>query len=406
MFVSSLSSQQQKVDIAAGPLTVTSEREEAVDFTYPFMSSGIQMLIKHPKHVKENPFRIFFVFGVEVWFINLLVFLLVSLLLFVFNYFDPYEWKAVAERGETYEENAGNFGCLNSMWFCTTTLCLQSFDAAPRSNAGRCLAAFWWIFVLISVFLFLTNLTFFVNTTKRLALVKTPNDLLEQVEVSYGVVKEGATYDYFWKSGVPEFQRIWQHMNTDYPTPFVKNVSEGVEKVRSSNGDYAFIGESGELSYIASQKPCDLMLAGGILSRTSYALAVQKDSPLADQLSSAIETLRDTGVLEDLQREWWELDEGNRYRCGNLTEYEREGVFSLSANDLQGVYYLLMIGIGLSCIMFIVDFICKDSCTGRGTSGGRSVKNGGSSHGGGMGGGMPIGGGQEPAGGADEKMWI
>ena len=367
------------------------------------------MLIKHPKTVKDNPFRIFFVFGIEVWFINLIVFLLVSLLLYVFNYFDPFEWKALAERGETDEENAGNFGCLNSMWFCTTTLLLQSFDMSPKSNAGRCIAAFWWIFVLIMVFLFLTNITFFVNTTKRLALVKTPNDLLQQIEVSYGVVREGATYDFFWKSPIPEFQRIWQQMNTDVPVPYVDTTEEGVERVRRSNGNYAFIGESGELSYRASQKPCDLLVAGGILSRTSYALAVQKDSPLKDQLSSAIETLRDTGVLEDLQREWWELDEPTRYRCANLTEYERNAVFSMSANDLQGVYYLLLIGIGFSLLMFIADFMCKDTCRGGAV---RSVRNGGPSSAG-MGGGMPIGAGvgsvnQPPGGGGggDDKMWI
>ncbi|XP_072038078.1 glutamate receptor 2-like [Amphiura filiformis] len=396
---------RKKVDIAAGPLTVTEEREDAVDFTYPFMSSGIQMLIKHPKKVQHNPFRLFFVFGIEVWFINLIVFLLVSVLLFVFNYFDPYEWKAIAERGEADEENAGNFGCLNSMWFLTTTLFLQSFDKSPRSNAGRCLASFWWIFVLIMVFLYLTNLSFFVNTTKRLALVKTPHDLLQQIEVSYGVVKEGATYDFFWKSPVPEYQRIWQHMNTDKPVPYVNSVAEGVDRVRKGNGNYAFIGESGELSYRASQKPCDLLVAGGILSRTSYALAVQKGSPLAAQLSSAIETLRDTGVLEDLQREWWDLDEPSRYRCANLTEYEREAVFSMSANDLQGTYYMLLIGIGFSLLMFIADFVCKETCTGKPT---RSVRNGGPSSG--MGGGMPIGGGigsgSQPQGGGEEKMWI
>lgn len=393
---------RKKADIAAGPLTVTADRAQAIDFTYPFMSSGITVMMKHPNYVQHNPFRIMYPFGVEVWFINLVIFVIISAMLYFFNYFDPYEWRAAAERRETFEENADNFSMRNSMWFAITSMFLQSFDSSPRSNAGRTLAAFWWVFTIIMVFLYLLNLTHFVTSNKRMVYTSSAEELLEQTEVAFGSVEKGSTYYFFKKSNVPEYQRLWQHMNTRVPSPWVDNIEDGIKRVRESNGYYAFIGEAGTLNFLASKRPCDLLVSGTYITRTTYALAVQKGSPLKDQLSSAIESLRDTGVLEDLEREWWDLDIRHQ-ECANLTSWERQGVFSLTAVDLQGVYYILIIGIIVAGVTFIFESVSY-SC------GGSKKKS--SNRGGAMGGGMggPVGGGAPIGGGggakADEKMWI
>lgn len=406
---------RRKADIAAGPLTVTEEREADVDFTYSFMSGGVKLLLKNPYYVNHYTFRLMYPFGIEVWFINLIVFILVALLLFLFNYFDPYEWQAAAERGETFEENGQNFNFKNSLWFCTTTMFLQSYDNSPRSNAGRTLTSFWWVFILVMVFLYLFNLTYFINSNKRLVHVQNAQDLLNQDDVVFGAVDEGSIYWYLYKSAIPEYNRIWQRMYSASPSAFVKNVSEGVERVRGANGFYAFLGEAGELDFIASQRPCNLIVSGGYLVRTTYALAVQEGSPLRDQLSYAIETLRDSGVLEDLQREWWEMDTSTqRYRCGNLTTWERQGVFSFTVNDLQGVYFMLLLGFLIALVVFIIEVIIFAACGGKSknSSGGggggakkKPVRSGGGG-GGPVGGGQPISGGTSGGGDGKEKMWI
>lgn len=43
----------QEADIAIAPLTITAERERVIDFTKPFMSLGISIMIKKP--VKQTP---------------------------------------------------------------------------------------------------------------------------------------------------------------------------------------------------------------------------------------------------------------------------------------------------------------------------------------------------------------
>lgn len=43
----------QEADISISPLTINSERERVIDFSKPFMSLGISIMIKKP--AKENP---------------------------------------------------------------------------------------------------------------------------------------------------------------------------------------------------------------------------------------------------------------------------------------------------------------------------------------------------------------
>ena len=351
--------------MAAGPLTVTTARKQVVDFTSPFMRSGIQALILNPTYVQHNPFRVIYPFTIEVWFLHLIVFGIVTLLLFLFNRYDPFEWKAVVEKTEVDEGHADDFSLFNSMWFCATTLFLQSYDSSPRSNAGRCITGFWWLYVLVMVFLYITNFSFFVNSNQRLRYIKDINDLTEQQTVKYGTVRGGNTYHY-----LKGHQReLWHKMNNDHADVYVNSLREGVERVRNSNGLYAFIGETPELTWIAKQKPCDTKVVGEYLARTQYAFAVAKDSPLADHISGAMETLRDSGVMADLESDWWHTDDRNNY-CHNLTVFERSGAYSMTVYDLSGIYYLIIIGIGSSFLVFLLEFLYWNMCGGKYKRGG------------------------------------
>lgn len=376
-----------------------------MDFSYPFMSSGIKVLVKNPYTVHHYPFRIMYPFGIDVWFVNLFVFFCVAGLLVLYNKLDPFEWGQLASRQETFEENADNFNFSNSLWFCATTLFLQSYDNSPKSNAGRCLVGFWWLFVIVMVFLYLFNLTFFVTTNKRLVYVKDAEDLLSQTDVDFGTIDHGSTYHFFWNSPVPEYQRVHQRMITTTPNVYVQNITEAIQRVRDNNGRYAFIGEAGEIQFLASKKPCDLLVTGGFISRTSYALAVQKDSPLREQLSHAIETMRDTGVLEDLEKDWWDRKLQDE-RCANLTVWEKQGIFSFTIVDLQGIYYLLLLGVGCALLVFVIEFIWFSLAGGGGgkSSSGRQGRGGG-----GGGGGADAGGPGPAAAGGDrgeQNMWL
>ncbi|XP_033110440.1 glutamate receptor 1-like isoform X2 [Anneissia japonica] len=342
-----------RADIAAGPLTITEDRDSFVDFSIPFMRSGIQILIKHPSYVHEYPFSMMYPFGVEVWFINAMAMFLFSLFMFLINRKNPAEWRALAENGDVYEENADNFSFRNSTWFSVSSMFLQSYDASPRSQAGRVLTGFWWMFCLIMIFLYGLNVSPYMTAAKKAAFIRTAKDLLEQIEVNYGCVKEGSTYDFFKNSTDPDYQRIWGYISTAYPDPLVDFVSDGVRRVRESNGEYALLAESAILKYEAYRKPCDLLITDGFITRSMYGFAVQAGSPLRDQLSYAIEKLFEDGTMDKLEDRWF----GYTSDCEKETLWERQGLYSLTAVDLQGVYYLMLIGIGCALFVYFIELL-------------------------------------------------
>ena len=54
----------------------------------------------------------------------------------------------------------------------------------------------------------------------------------------------------------------------------------GIERVRSSNGKYAFLIESAMNEYIAQQKPCDTMKVGPNLDSKGYGIAAAYNSTI------------------------------------------------------------------------------------------------------------------------------
>jgi glutamate receptor, ionotropic, invertebrate len=66
------------VDLAIVDLTITAERENATDFTMPFMTVGISMLFETPKKQPPELFSFMSPFSSGVWIALVASFLLVS----------------------------------------------------------------------------------------------------------------------------------------------------------------------------------------------------------------------------------------------------------------------------------------------------------------------------------------
>ncbi|KAK6036482.1 hypothetical protein COOONC_26013 [Cooperia oncophora] len=60
----------QTADIAVAPLTITQERERAVDFSKPFMTTGISIMIKKPEKQEFNIFSFMEPLGMRIWILT------------------------------------------------------------------------------------------------------------------------------------------------------------------------------------------------------------------------------------------------------------------------------------------------------------------------------------------------
>lgn len=121
---------QQEADLAIAPLTISSMRERVIDFSKPFMSLGISIMIKKPEKQKPGVFSFMDPLSREIWMCIIFAYLGVSVVLFLVSRFSPYEWQIEdSVNGPTF---TNDFTILNSLWFSLGAFMQQGCDISPR----------------------------------------------------------------------------------------------------------------------------------------------------------------------------------------------------------------------------------------------------------------------------------
>lgn len=81
------------------------------------------------------------------------------------------------------------------------------------------------------------------------------------------------------RSAIPTYKKMFENMN-NMENVFVNSYREGIEKVRQSDGKYAFILESVMNDYHNNREPCDTFRFGKNLNKVEYGIAFPIGSPL------------------------------------------------------------------------------------------------------------------------------
>ncbi|KAM7374721.1 hypothetical protein PAMP_007362 [Pampus punctatissimus] len=349
-----------KADVAVAPLTITLVREQVIDFTKPFMSLGISIMIKKPTKSKPGVFSFLDPLAYEIWMCIVFAYIGVSVVLFLVSRFSPYEWKGEDEddEGETLPssasrralptssselahspgysqaqvqnqnqqkeketpEHTNDFGIFNSLWFSLGAFMQQGCDISPRSLSGRIVGGVWWFFTLIIISSYTANLAAFLTVERMVSPIESAEDLAKQTEIAYGTLDGGSTKEFFRRSKIAVFEKMWSYMRSADPSVFVKNTNEGVIRVRKSKGKYAYLLESSMNEYIEQRKPCDTMKVGGNLDSKGYGVATPKGSPLRIPVNLAVLKLNEQAVLDKLKNKWW-YDKGE---CGHKDSGRKE----------------------------------------------------------------------------------
>ncbi|XP_008300169.1 glutamate receptor 1 isoform X3 [Stegastes partitus] len=357
-----------KADVAVAPLTITLVREEVIDFSKPFMSLGISIMIKKPTKSKPGVFSFLDPLAYEIWMCIVFAYIGVSVVLFLVSRFSPYEWHA-----EDYEEGAepqtptqtpeqtNEFGIFNSLWFSLGAFMQQGCDISPRSLSGRIVGGVWWFFTLIIISSYTANLAAFLTVERMVSPIESAEDLAKQTEIAYGTLDAGSTKEFFRRSKIAVFEKMWSYMKAADPSVFVKTTDEGVMRVRKSKGKYAYLLESTMNEYIEQRKPCDTMKVGGNLDSKGYGIATPKGSPLRNPVNLAVLKLNEQGLLDKLKNKWW-YDKGE---CGSGGGDSKDKTSALSLSNVAGVFYILIGGLGLAMLVALVEFCYKSRTESR-----------------------------------------
>ncbi|KAI5096778.1 glutamate receptor, ionotropic, AMPA 1b isoform X1 [Silurus meridionalis] len=382
-----------KADVAVAPLTITLVREEVIDFSKPFMSLGISIMIKKPTKSKPGVFSFLDPLAYEIWMCIVFAYIGVSVVLFLVSRFSPYEWHSddyedcgeqqsqnrspspeagqsqsqgqhgqnpgQQDKQEKPPEHSNEFGIFNSLWFSLGAFMQQGCDISPRSLSGRIVGGVWWFFTLIIISSYTANLAAFLTVERMVSPIESAEDLAKQTDIAYGTLDGGSTKEFFMRSKIAVFEKMWSYMKFADPSVFVKTTDEGVVRVRKSK--YAYLLESTMNEYIEQRKPCDTMKVGGNLDSKGYGVATPKGSDLRIPVNLAVLKLNEQAVLDKLKNKWW-YDKGE---CGSKDSGRKDKTSALSLSNVAGVFYILIGGLGLAMLVALVEFCYKSRIQSR-----------------------------------------
>ncbi|XP_068896300.1 glutamate receptor ionotropic, kainate 2-like isoform X2 [Tenebrio molitor] len=345
-----------EADLAIADLTITSDRQQAVDFTTPFMNLGISILYQKPRKAPPSFFSFADPFALEIWILVALSYLTVSMVLFVLGRICSSEWTNPYPCIEEPEYLVNQLSLRNCFWFVSGSIMQQGTEIGPLALSTRMVAGIWWFFTLIMVSSYTANLAVFLTRETPIPHFNDVFELVKNAEtkgIKWGAKKDGSTVNFFKASRnrFKEYGQIYDFMMDHAGDVLVSDPTLGVERAEREN--YAFFMEITSIEY-EIQRRCNLTKVGKLLDEKSYGIAMRKNSTYRSVLSRAILDLQHSGKLNELKRKWWEEKRGGGF-CES--EDDQSEATALNLKNVGGVFWVTMGGVLIAVVLVVAELL-------------------------------------------------
>lgn len=269
---------ERTADLAIAGISITSSREESVDFSYPMFRSGLQILTR-VEQGEVSPFSASLTGTVLPLVAKLLV-----LLLLVAHVVWLVRRRRDADFPQTYFRGIGE-----GLWFAAESMATVSYgEDSPRRVWGR-LAATAWMFLAIFV---VANLTGSISADlvgqQLEGAINGPSDLPGQKIATVGSTTSA---------------EFLEARNLDVRE--TRTIDEAFDLLIGDEVD-AVVMDSPVLRYFASEEgKGQVQVVGPLFGPQDYGIALPKDGPLRKAINRAILELVEDGTYARLERSWF-----------------------------------------------------------------------------------------------------
>ncbi|XP_078696676.1 glutamate receptor ionotropic, delta-1-like [Branchiostoma floridae x Branchiostoma belcheri] len=329
-----------RADMIVAALTITSHREDVIDFTKPYMEYGVGMLMKVPDvHATYNLWAFLEPFKLEVWMAIFGSLVGVAGLMFLLS-----AMRSRLTRGALEDEDV-NLG--TTVW--VTVGWITGDIAVPGGISIRVLALAWGIFTLVVVNTYTANLAAALTVKSLQTSINSPDDLVTQTAITYGIEEDTALYSFLQdQDGLgTTYDKIWTQIQT-HSDGLKTSLDEAVTRVRQ--GDYIFIHDGPWVEYEVihdEANSCELMMVGNTFLHRSYAIGLPHGSPYTEQLTISVLEMKENGEIEELTKKWWPAS-GCDLHGGSTSISSGEGHVIA---EFYGILSILGAGAGLALIV-------------------------------------------------------
>ncbi|KAK3090570.1 hypothetical protein FSP39_012761 [Pinctada imbricata] len=289
---------ERKADMVLTSLKITPKRSEAIDFSLPFLETGITILVSIRKG-NISPTAFLEPYDYPSWCV-ILVFSVHATGASIFIY----EWLSPQglDKGRT-SMREHKFSLFRSLWMIWAML----FGAAvsvdnPRGVSSKFLANVWALFALVFLASYTANLAAFMITKDEYYNLtgitdwRLRNPYSMKPPFRFATVPNGSTEENLRQNHEFMYRYMRKYNQSSVP--------DGLEALKKGK-IHAFIYDATPLEYHAgNDKDCNLKTVGEKYAMTGYGVGVPKGSKYLTEINEVILGLQYDGELERLRTFW------------------------------------------------------------------------------------------------------
>uniref|UniRef100_A0AAY4ASP4 Glutamate receptor n=1 Tax=Denticeps clupeoides TaxID=299321 RepID=A0AAY4ASP4_9TELE len=333
----------RRADMAIGSLTINEERSEIIDFSVPFVETGISVMVARSNGT-VSPSAFLEPYSPAVWVMMFVMCLtVVAVTVFVFEYFSPvgYNRSLVSAK----DPGGPTFTIGKSVWLLWGIVFNNSVPIEnPKGTTSKIMVLVWAFFAVIFLASYTANLAAFmiqeqyIDTVSGLSDKKFQKPQEQYPPFRFGTVPNGSTERNI-RSNYPEMHSHMVKYNQ-------KGVEDALNSLKTGKLD-AFIYDAAVLNYMAGKdEGCKLVTIGSgkVFATTGYGIALQKESRWKRPIDLALLQFLADGDTQKLQTVW----------LTGICRNEKKEVMSskLDIDNMAGVFYMLLVAMGLSLLVF------------------------------------------------------
>jgi len=280
----------KKGDVGLGALSITAQREQIIDFSYPFYNSGLDIVTSTESSS---------VFGMIRFLFNAQLLKTIGLLLALVICFSHILW--LFERRVNADDFPEKYksGLAESLWWTLTVLItLGCENKSPRGFPGRLMAIIWMASGVLMISLLTASFSSSLTVRTLEGNINGPSDLSgHEVATVSGSTAER------WLKGR-------QIKVKTFPT-----IAEALAAVAAEQAEAVVYDEPILRYHIANNPNKKLRLVGNIFEEQGYGFGLQLKSPYHKKINQVLLELVENKTVEILNKKWF--DEISNERAGN-----------------------------------------------------------------------------------------
>uniref|UniRef100_A0A8U8C0J5 Glutamate receptor n=1 Tax=Geospiza parvula TaxID=87175 RepID=A0A8U8C0J5_GEOPR len=328
---------------ASGPIGSLTIAPLIIDFSVPFVETGISVMVSRSNGT-VSPSAFLEPYSPAVWVMMFVMCLtVVAVTVFIFEYFSPVGYNRSLASGQ--RAGGSTFTIGKSIWLLWALVFNNSVPVEnPKGTTSKIMVLVWAFFAVIFLASYTANLAAFmiqeeyVDTVSGLSDRKFQRPQEQYPPLKFGTVPNGSTEKNI-RSNYPAMHSYMVRYNQ-------RGVEDALQHLKTGKLD-AFIYDAAVLNYMArKEEGCKLVTIGSgkVFASTGYGIALQRGSRWKRPVDLALLQLLGDDEIEMLERLW----------LSGICHQEKLEVMSskLDIDNMAGVFYMLLVAMGLSLLVF------------------------------------------------------